>query len=49
MFVIIYDNYSKTLELKAQNQTDRDRWVRVIRYFIELIKKSKGVLPETDE
>jgi hypothetical protein len=48
-FVLLYDNYSKSLELRAPNQYERDRWVRVIQYFILLLKKSKGVLQETDE
>lgn len=48
-FVIIYDNSSKTLDLLAPNEVERDRWVRVLDYFIILCKKRKGVLPETDE
>jgi hypothetical protein len=35
--------------LLAPNEIERDRWVRVLDYFIILCKKRKGVLPETDE
>jgi hypothetical protein len=48
-FVLIYDNNSKSLDLLAPTEVDRDRWVRVMEYFIILCKKRKGVLPETDE
>jgi hypothetical protein len=48
-FVVIYDNYKKTLDLLAPNEIERDRWVRVLSYFILLTKKRKGVLPETDK
>jgi hypothetical protein len=33
----------------ALSEADRNRWVRVLSYFILLCKKSKGVLPETDK
>ena len=33
----------------AFSEADRNRWVRVLSYFILLCKKSKGVLPETDK
>ncbi len=48
-FVIVYDNFSKTLQLKAASETERNRWVRVLSYFILLTKKRKGVLPEADQ
>ncbi len=48
-FVVIYDNYKRTLDLLAPNELERDRWVRVLSYFILLTKKRKGVLPETDK
>ena len=48
-FVVVYDNYNKYLNLLAPNANDRDRWVRVLAYFILLAKKRKGVLPETDK
>lgn len=44
-FVIVYDNYRKTLDLLAPNEIDQHRWVRVLSYFILLTKKRKGVLP----
>ena len=47
-FVIVLDNYKKSLDLMATNETDRNRWVRVLGYFVVLTKKRKGVLPETD-
>lgn len=47
-FVISYDNYRKTLDLLASNEAEQNRWVRVLSYFILLIKKRKGVLPEID-
>ena len=33
----------------APSELERDRWVRVLSYFIILTKKRKGVLPETDK
>lgn len=48
-FVVVYDNYKKYLDLIAPNELERDRWVRVLSYFILLTKKRKGVLPETDK
>ncbi len=47
-FVVIFDNYKKTLDLLAPSEIERDRWVRVLSYFILLTKKRKGILPETD-
>lgn len=47
-FVIVLDNFKKTLDLMASTETDRNRWVRVLGYFVVLTKKRKGVLPETD-
>ena len=32
----------------ASSEAERNRWVRVLKYFILLIKKRKGVLPEID-
>jgi hypothetical protein len=48
-FVIWYDNYKKALDLMAPTEFERDRWVRVLSYFVILTKKRKGVLPETDK
>jgi hypothetical protein len=48
-FVILYDNYKKALDLMAPSEHERDRWVRVLSYFVILTKKRKGVLPETDK
>ena len=41
------DKPSKTV--KASSETERNRWVRVLSYFILLTKKRKGVLPEADQ
>ena len=48
-FVIVYDNFKKSLDLLAPSEADRDLWVRVLSYFILLTKKRKGVLPEADK
>ena len=48
-FVIIFDNFRKSLDLLAPSEADRDLWVRVLSYFIVLTKKRKGVLPEADK
>ncbi|CAF0759543.1 unnamed protein product [Brachionus calyciflorus] len=48
-FVIVYDNFKKSLDLLAPSKAHRDIWVRVLSYFIILTKKRKGVLPEADK
>ncbi|RNA22069.1 1-phosphatidylinositol 4-5-bisphosphate phosphodiesterase delta-1 [Brachionus plicatilis] len=48
-FVIIFDNFRKSLDLLASSEAERDLWVRVLSYFIVLTKKRKGVLPEADK
>jgi hypothetical protein len=48
-FVLMYGNYKKTLDLMAPSEFERNRWVRVLSYFVVLTKKRKGVLPETDK
>ncbi len=48
-FVIKYQYCSKSLKLKASNQSERDLWVNGIHYYVELLNQNKEIFLNTCE
>lgn len=41
-FVITFENYKKTLDLKASTKSDQLRWVRVLNHLISKTRNDKN-------